>query len=42
MNANAALTNALYFAACVGIAFTLTIIMSFILPLLDRGHRWFE
>ena len=41
MNGTAALTNAIYLLACVGIAFTLTILMSFILPLLDRHHRWF-
>lgn len=42
MNGQAALTNAIYLLACVGIVFSLTVIISFILPLLDKAGRWFR
>ena len=41
MNGMAALTNALYFFACAGIVFSIVVVISAILPLLDRHHRWF-
>ena len=41
MNGQAALTNAIYFLACTGVVFSIVVVMSAILPLLDRHHRWF-
>lgn len=41
MNGQAALTNAVNFLACVGVVFCIVVVISAILPLLDRHHRWF-
>ena len=41
MNANAALTNAIYLLACVGVVWSIVTLIAIALPLIDRARRWF-